>query len=297
MCSSDLMNATFLTGAQLVSTPRFDPGEALRLIAEKRGTFFEGVPTMYYQMLAHPSIREADLSSLTRCTVGGQTMPSAAIEAVTERFGCPLLELWGMTEIAGPAITHSPYWPQRSGSIGLPLPGMEARIGNADGRGDAPAGTPGELFVRGPQIMAGYLHDPSATAATIDDEGWLATGDIGIRDSSGFFSIVDRKKDVIITGGYNIYPAEIEQIIATHPDVVMSAVVGIPDDEKGELACAAVVVKDGARVLPGDIIQHCRQHLATYKAPRQVMLVNDLPRTSTGKIMRRAIPTLFDKAG
>jgi long-chain acyl-CoA synthetase len=236
------MNSAFPAGLRLVTTPRFDAGEALRLIEEERVTLFEGVPTMYYQMLAHPNIATADLRSLTRCTVGGQTMPVAKIDAVVEPFGCPLLELWGMTEVAGPAITLSPYWPPRHGSIGLPFAGVEARVADLENpTSDARAGEAGELMVRGPLVMRGYWLNKGATDEAIDPDGWLASGDIARADPDGYLYVVDRRKDLIITAGYNIYPAEIEQVIAMHPGVAMVAVASVADEEKGELARAFVV--------------------------------------------------------
>jgi long-chain acyl-CoA synthetase len=282
-----VMNAVFLAGTRLVTTSRFEPGEALRLIGEHRVTLFEGVPTMYYQMLSHAGISEADLTSLTRCTVGGQTMPSAKIEAVVEHFGCPLLELWGMTEVGGPAITHSPFWPPRHGSIGFPVPGIEARIADlADPTQDVDPGGVGELMVRGIQVTNGYWNDEAATSSAIDVHGWLATGDIGRRDGQGYYYLVDRKKDLIITAGYNIYPAELEQVIAMHPAVAMVAVVGVEDAEKGELAWAFIVPYDNAKADDQDIITFCRARIASYKVPRRVLFVDTLPKTSTGKIMR-----------
>lgn len=284
------MNTAFLCGMRLVTRARFDAGEMLQLIAQEHATLFEGVPTMYYQMLAHPDIVAADLRSLTRCTVGGQTMPTAKIEAVVARFGCPLLELWGMTEVAGPAITHSPYWSPRHGSIGLPVPGVEVRIADLeDSSQNAATGTAGELMVRGPLVMRGYWNNPEATAATIDADGWLASGDIASAEADGFLSIVDRKKDLIITAGYNIYPAELEQVIAMHPAVAMVAVAGVADEERGEIAKAFVVRHANASLEEAELLAHCRKHLASYKVPRLIAFTEDLPKNSTGKILRRAL--------
>lgn len=285
-----VMNCCLLTGARLTAPARFDPGAALAAIKEQGITLFEGVPTMYYQMLAHPAIEDADLSTLSRCTVGGQTIPRAKLEAITTRFGCPALELWGMTEVGGPAATHSPWWPARHGSIGLPFPGLEARIADSEQpAGRAETGEPGELMIRGPLVMRGYWNNSEATAQTIDPQGWLATGDIATQDAEGYIYIVDRKKDMILTAGYNIYPAELEQVIALHPSVAMVAVAGAPDEEKGEVAVAHVVLFPGASPDADDLIAHCRRHLAAYKIPRRIFFTEDLPKTSTGKIMRRAL--------
>lgn len=285
-----VMNSAFLAGMRLVAPARFDPADTLALIKSEAVTLFEGVPTMYYQMLAHPDVAAADLSSLTRCTVGGQTMPTAKIEAVVERFGCPLLELWGMTELAGPAVTHSPYWKARPGSVGLPFPDVEVRIDRA-GAGSLELGPDeaGELMVRGPLVMQGYWNNPEATKAAIDSDGWLATGDVARRDANGYLYVVDRKKDLIITGGYNVYPAELEQAIALHPSVAMVAVTGVADEEKGEIPHAFIVRHADSGLTETDILAHCRTCLAPYKIPRLVSFVPDLPKTSTGKILRHAL--------
>ncbi|BCH67410.1 long-chain-fatty-acid--CoA ligase (plasmid) [Agrobacterium vitis] len=285
-----VMNATFLVGSRLITTPRFDAAEALRLISAEKATLFEGVPTMFYQMLAHPNIANADLTSLTRCTVGGQTMPTAKIDAVTSRFGCPLLELWGMTEVAGPAITHSPYWSPRSGSIGLPMPGLEVRLADLEEpTREATPGRPGELLVRGAMVTKGYWRNEAATIEAIDPDGWLATGDIARTDADGYIFVVDRKKDMIITAGYNVYPAELEQLIAMHPAVAMVAVAGIADEEKGEIAQAFVVPHRDTALSEEALLNHCRKHLASYKIPRRVIFVEDLPKNSTGKVLRRSL--------
>lgn len=285
-----VMNAAFLAGMHIIAMARFDAKEAFMAITQHRAAMFEGVPTMYYQMLAHPDCPGTDFSSLRRCTVGGQTMPSAKIEAVTQAFGCPLLELWGMTEVGGPAASHSPYWMPRHGTIGLGFPSAELRIMDLGDPGiEASAGTAGELQIRGPQVMRGYWRNPQETSAVLNDVGWLSTGDIAIRQVDGYFRIVDRLKDMIITAGYNIYPAELESILAMHPDVAMVAVVGIPDAEKGELAVAYVVRQPGATCDAAKLDQHCRRRLAPYKVPRRYLFVDELPRTSTGKILRRAL--------
>ncbi len=285
-----VMNGCLLTGAWLHAPLRFDPAAALAAIASERITLFEGVPTMYYQMLASPAAAGADLSSLTRCTVGGQTMPRAKIDAAAERFDCPMLELWGMTEVAGPATSHSPYWPARHGSIGLALPGIDVRIATADGT-EAVNGAAGELMVRGSMVCSGYWRNEAATAAALAD-GWLATGDVAYQEADGYLFIVDRKKDMILTAGYNVYPAELEQVIAMHPQVAMVAVAGFPDEEKGEIAKAFVVRQGSGDVDDAALIAFCRRHLAAYKVPRAVYFVDDLPKTGTGKIMRRALADL-----
>ncbi|HKR90135.1 MAG TPA: AMP-binding protein [Phenylobacterium sp.] len=285
-----VMHCAFLCGMTLVVMERFQADVALQLIARFRATLFEGVPTMYYYLLNEPALFQTDLSSLRRCTVGGQTMPSSTIAAVEAAFGCPLLELWGMTEVAGPAISHSPHLPKRHGAIGLPFPGMEARVVDIDdAETEVPTGEPGELLVRGPLVTDGYFDDPDATRAAFAAGGWLRTGDVVCRDADGYLFVLDRKKDMIITAGYNVYPAELEQVIAQHPAVAMAAVAAVHDAAKGELAKAFVVLTPGAVLSADELIDHCRGSLASYKVPRLVEFVDDLPKTSTGKILRRAL--------
>ena len=288
-----VINGTFMAGGTVVLMERFDPTEALRLIDEHRATMFEGVPTMYAMMLAASDLDDHDLSSLTRCTVGGQTIATPVIEAWEGRSGAPLIELWGMTELAGLGTTHALYAPNVHGSIGVALPGIDVRVASFDDvRVTMPPGEAGELMVRGPIVMLGYYGNEAATADTIEPDGWLHTGDVAIADEHGRFSIVDRRKDMIITGGYNVYPAEIERVVAAHPAVSMVAVGSQADDVKGEVARAYVVLRPGADTTDDEIIEFCRAHLAAYKLPRSVRFVADLPKTSTGKIMRRELRKL-----
>jgi long-chain acyl-CoA synthetase len=276
---------------------RFDAAEALALAQEHRATMIEGVPTMYAMMLASPEIERADLSSITRSTVGGQTISTAVIEAWERKtHGAPLLELWGMTEIAGLGTTHAVYAPNVHGSIGVSLPGVEVAILSLDDRTTpAPRNVAGELCIRGPLNMLGYYGRPDWTAETIDANGWLHTGDVAHQNDEGYFFVVDRLKDMIITGGYNVYPAEIERVVASHPAVAMVAIGRLPDELKGEVARAYVVLKPGTSSSEAEIIEHCRPHLAAYKLPRSVRFVPDLPKTSTGKIMRRELATFEER--
>jgi long-chain acyl-CoA synthetase len=288
-----VMNGTFMVGATLVMMERFDPAQALAEIARHQVTVFDGVPTMYAMMLADPSLSGTDLSSLRICAVGGQTMPVAKMQEWEQRSGAPLLELWGMTELGGAGTSNCVYAPNVHGSIGFALPGLEARVGALDdARVTVPDGEPGELMVRGPLVMLGYYGNEEATKATIEPDGWMHTGDIATRDDEGHYFIVDRRKDLIITGGFNVYPAEIERVVAAHPAVAMVAVGSVPDETRGELARAYVVLRPGATATEAEIIEHCRPHLAAYKLPRSVSFVPDLPKTSTGKVMRRELRTL-----
>ena len=288
-----VMNGTFMVGATLVMMERFDPAVTLAEIQRHRATVLDGVPTMYAMMLADPALPGADLSSLRICTVGGQTMPAAKMAEWELRSGVPLLEIWGMTELAGAGTSNCSYMPNVHGSIGFALPGAEARVAAIDDPGvTVPDGEPGELMIRGPLVMLGYYGNEAATRATIEPDGWMHTGDIASRDDEGHYFIVDRRKDLIITGGFNVYPAEIERVVASHPAVAMVAVGSVPDETHGELARAYVVLRPGVTATETEIIEHCRLHLAAYKLPRSVRFVPDLPKTSTGKVMRRELKTL-----
>jgi long-chain acyl-CoA synthetase len=288
-----VINSIFMAGGTVVLMERFDPAGALERIERHAATLFEGVPTMYMTMLAHPDLGRYDLSSLTRCTVGGQTIAVSIMRAWEERTHAPLIELWGMTELAGLGTTHALYAPNIHGSIGVALPGIEARVASFDDPArSAPSGEPGELMVRGPLVMLGYYGNDRATRETIEPDGWLHTGDVAVADGAGYFAIVDRRKDMINTAGYKVYPAEIERVLAGHPAVAVSAVGAVSDEVRGELARAYVVLRPGASATEAELIDFCRPHLAAYKLPRSVRFVADLPKTSTGKIMRRELRKL-----
>ncbi len=291
-----VMNGAFMTGMTLILHQTFNEEAVLKSIEEHGATMFEGVPTMYLFLLSHKKLDDYDLSSLRCCTVGGQTMPVPKMEEVEKRFGCPLIELWGMTEIAGLGTTFAHNGPNKHGSIGVALPYVEARIAAVDDAATTlAADEPGELMIRGPIVMLGYYGNDDGTLETIESDGWLHTGDIATMDGDGCIFIVDRKKDMILTAGYNVYPAELERVIAGHPDVAMVAVGSIPDEDKGELAKAYVIAKEGTSPETDKIIDYCREHLAAYKVPRAVQFVEDFPKTSSGKIMRRKLHELDER--
>jgi long-chain acyl-CoA synthetase len=290
-----ILNSSMLCGATLVLLGRFEERATLAAIARHRATMFEGVPTMYMYLLNSPALATHDLSSLTRCTVGGQTMPVAKMEEVERRFGCRLIELWGMTELGGLGTTHPLHARDRLGSIGIPLPGVESRVADtSDPTLTVGVDEVGELMIRGPIVMQGYYRNPQATLDTIERDGWLHTGDLARMDRDGYVYLVDRMKDMIITAGFKVFPAEIERVLAQHPSVAMVAVGSTPDLLKGEIAKAYVVLTDGHREDESSLLSFCREHLAAYKVPRAVKFVRDLPKTSTGKIMRRHLKTLDD---
>jgi len=290
---SIVMTASMLYGGTFVLLPRFTETDVLRAIQTHRATIYDGVPTSFMMLLGHPDFAKHDLSSLARCSVGGQVMPVAKSQEWEARVGSPLLELWGMTELAGPGTCNLWYGDNRHGTVGVCLPYNECRIvDQGDPARVLPAGEVGELMYRGAFVMRGYFGNERATRETIEPDGWLHTGDLAKMDAEGHVAIVDRKKDMILTGGYNIYPAEIERVLSEHPAVAMSGVGAVPDELRGELARAYVVLKPGATATEADVLQFCRQKLAAYKVPRSVKFVPDLPKTSTGKIMRRELRAL-----
>jgi long-chain acyl-CoA synthetase len=292
------INSIFMAGGTVVLMERFDAATALSLIDQEHATMFEGVPAMYSMMLSHPALADAALSSLRCSTVGGQTLPVSVLDAWQERTGAPLLELWGMTEIAGLGATHGVYSPPAAGSIGVSLPGVQLRVADLEaGERELGHGEPGELQVRGPLVMLGYFGRPEATAEVIRPDGWLRTGDVAYADASGHFFVVDRLKDMIVTAGYNVYPAEIERVIATHPGVALVAVGRRPDEVRGEVAVAYVVPREDAVLTEDAIIDLCRDKLAAYKRPRAVVFTDALPATSTGKIMRRKLSEIDTHVG
>jgi long-chain acyl-CoA synthetase len=245
---------------------------------------------MYMYLLNSPALAEYDISSITRCTVGGQTMPPHKMREVESRFNAPLIELWGMTELGGLGTTQTLYGPRKHGSIGVPLTLVQARIGSLErSTVELAVGEVGELQIKGPITMLGYFGRPEATADTLDPDGWLHTGDLAYMDEDGFIFVVDRLKDLVITGGFNVYPAELERVLCEHPAVAMAAVVGVPDETKGELAKAFVVQQHGSVLDTEEVLQFCRERLAAYKVPRLIEVVEDLPKTSSGKVLRREL--------
>lgn len=287
------LNGAILYGMTLVIIQKFNEEEVLNAIQTYQATILDGVPTMYMYLLAYPDLHKYTLSSLKRCAVGGQTMPVAKARAVEEAFGCPMLEVWGMTELGGVATTNPFYGENRHGSIGLGEPGMTFRIADPEDASVTLApGEVGELMARGTMVMQGYYGNEKATRDTIEPDGWLHTGDLGKMDDAGYIYIVDRKKDLIITGGFNVYPAELERVVSGHPAVAMVGVGPKQDELKGEVAKAYVVLNPGASATADEILAYCREHLAAYKVPRSVQFVADLPKTSSGKIMRRELKTL-----
>jgi long-chain acyl-CoA synthetase len=292
---SCVFNSSIMAGATFIMVPRFEERAFLKAVSDHRATMIDGVPTVYYYLLAHPDFDNYDLSSLTRCWTGGQTLPAAKSLEFSERVGCPVHEIWGMTELAGPASANPVIGPNKRGTIGIAYPGNQMRIVDVDDPAKVLGPHErGELVFQGPMVMDGYYGNEAATRATIDADGWLHSGDIATVDEDGYFTIVDRMKDMILTAGFNIYPAELERVLCMHPAVALAAVASVPDEAKGELAKAYVIMKPGSDVSKQALVQHCREHLAAYKVPRAVQFVLDVPKTSTGKIMRRSLRDIDD---
>ena len=281
------LNAAVASGACLTLIPRFDPGRALGVIQRDRVTIFEGVPTMYAAMLRHPERGEYDVSSLRTCVSGGAALPVEVLRGFEAAFGAVILEGYGLSETSPVASFNHPNRPRKPGSIGTPIEGVQMRIVDAAGL-DVPRGEVGEIAVRGHNIMKGYWKRAEATREAIPD-GWLRTGDLARHDEDGYFFIVDRKKDVIIRGGYNVYPREVEEVLYEHPAVAEAAVIGVPHDTLGEEVAAAVALEPGSEVTPAQLREFVRERVAAYKYPRRIWLVDTLPKGPTGKILRREV--------
>jgi long-chain acyl-CoA synthetase len=281
------LNATIIAGGTLTLLPRFDAGKALEIIGRDKVTIFEGVPTMYAAMLHHPGPAAADTSSLRTCISGGASMPVEIMRGFEQTFGCMILEAYGLSETSPVASFNHPDRVRKPGSIGTPMEGVGMRVVDADGA-ELAHGQPGEIAIRGHNIMKGYWGKPGATAEAIPD-GWLRTGDLAKVDDDGYFFIVGRQKELIIRGGYNVYPREIEEVLHEHQAVAEVAVVGIPHAELGEEVGAAVKLKPGAAATPAELRAFARQRVAAYKYPRHVWLVRELPKGPTGKILHREV--------
>ncbi|WP_426368857.1 long-chain-fatty-acid--CoA ligase [Streptomyces sp. E-08] len=281
------LNCAVSVGACLTLMARFDPEGALALVARDRVTVLLGVPTMYGLLLRHPERALHDVSSLRVCLCGGSPLPVAVLTGFESVFGCAVLEGYGLSESSPLACVNRTDRPRFPGTIGIPVEGVEMRVVDRDGK-EVPDGEVGELVIRGHNVMKGYWRRPEATAETVRD-GWLHTGDLGTRDASGDFRVVDRVKDVVIRGGFNVYPREVEEVLHLHPDVAEAAVLGVPHPVHGQEVAAAVVVRPGGRVSPAELRAHVRERLAPYKYPRRIWLTDALPKGPTGKVLKRAI--------
>lgn len=287
------MGPSMTTGAALVLGYRFDVGGVADLIERYRPTFTIGAITAFIALMTNPAVTGRDLSSLTTVYSGGAPVAPATVEEFERTFGPYIHNIYGLTEATGPCLAvprggRAPVDPSTGAlAAGVPVFNTEVRIVREDGS-TAHAGEPGELAMRGPQVVPGYWNRPEETASAIRD-GWLFTGDVAVQDADGWFFIVDRLKDQINASGFKVWPREVEDVLISHPAVVETAVVGVPDEYRGETVKAFVVTRPGSTVTAEDLIDFCRGRLAAYKYPRAVVLVDDLPRTASGKILRRAL--------
>jgi long-chain acyl-CoA synthetase len=282
------MNCAVVTGACVTMLPRFDPDKALGIIERDRVSVFQGVPTMYNAMLHAERADSVDASCLRLCMSGGAAIPVELIRAFEEKFGCIILEGYGLSETSPVASFNHPDRDRKPGSIGTPIEGVEMQVWDDDGN-ELPTGEVGEIVIRGHNVMKGYWDRPDATSEAIDEHGWFRTGDMAKVDEDGYFFIVDRKKDMIIRGGYNVYPREVEEVLYEHPAVQEAAVLGVPDESLGEEVGAAVVTKKGESLEADELRAWVKEQVAAYKYPRKIWFVDELPKGPTGKILKREI--------
>ncbi len=275
-------------GMTQVLLPRFDLDAVMAAIKRHQITAFPGVPTMYVAVLNYPDAESYGIANIRTLSSGGAPLPQQVAETFVRRFGAQIGEGYGLSE-ASPVTHTNPAWARREGTVGIPVPDTDARIVDLEtGTRVLGPGEDGELCIRGPQVMRGYWNKPEETAATLRD-GWLHTGDIARMDADGYFTIVDRKKDMIIVSGYNVYPREVEEVLYQHPAVLEAAAVGMADSYRGEAVQAHVVLRPGGSADAEAIVAFCRERLAPFKVPRQVVFHAELPKSGAGKILRRAL--------
>lgn len=289
-------NLPILAAWTCVLIPRPEPGVIIESLQKYRPGFLPGVPTIFTGLLNNPKFKQMDLSFIKGFFAGAAPLPPDTVAALTAKTGKGIYDVYGLTENAAFA-TATPWGAAgKPGSVGVPLPNTEVKIVDLDsGEKQLGPGEAGEICIKGPQLMSGYHNKPEETAAALR-QGWLYTGDIGYLDEDGFLFVVDRKKDMIIAGGYNIYPKQIDEVLFSHPKVLEACAVGIPDAYRGETVKAFVVVQPGEQLDAEEIIAYCRQHLAAYKVPKQVAFLEALPKSAVGKILRRELKAMETKA-
>lgn len=282
------MNLPLSVGATLILMPRFIPKDVLKAIAHYKATFFPGIPAIYAALNTAKETRKYDISSVNYCISGSAPLPLSVLSNFEQITKSTIIEGYGLTE-ASPVTHCNPIQNQRKiGSIGLPLPDTDCKIVDLETGQELPSGNEGELCIRGPQVMQGYWRKPDETSLVLKD-GWLHTGDIARMDADGYFYIVERKKDMIISEGYNVYPLELDAFLMSHAKVSEAAVVGVPDELRGEKIIAYVVLKEGATATQDEIIKYCRDNLAKYKIPRRIIFTEQLPKSLVGKVLRRVL--------
>ncbi|UMO99869.1 AMP-binding protein [Amycolatopsis sp. EV170708-02-1] len=287
------MATCFRAGATMVLMSRFDARQALELMVEQNCSLFMGVPTMYVALL-EAAAEDPRRPKLDRAFSGGSSLPVALLERFEAEFDCPIYEGYGLTETSPVVAYNQRAWPTRAGTVGKPIWGVDVAIARAETEDriePMPPGEVGEIVVRGHNVMAGYLNRPEATAAVIVD-GWFRSGDLGFLDDDGYLSLVDRKKDMILRGGYNVYPREIEEVLARHPAIAQVAVIGVPDERYGEEICAVVVTapdREAGPELAAELVAWSKKHVAAYKYPRRVEFLDAMPLGPSGKILKREL--------
>jgi long-chain acyl-CoA synthetase len=282
------MSLPLSVGAALILIPRYVPKDILKAIEHHKATFFPGIPAIYASLNTYKDVNKFDISSVTYCISGSAPLPVTVLNNFEQLTGGTIIEGYGLTE-ASPVTHCNPIEHQRKiGSIGLPMPDTDCKIIDLETGQELPPNCEGELCIRGPQVMQGYWQKPEETAQVIKD-GWLYTGDIARMDDEGYFYIVERKKDMIISEGYNVYPVELDAFLMSHAKVSEAAVVGIPDELRGEKVVAYVVLKEGATATQEEIIRYCRDNLAKYKIPKRVIFTDQLPKSLVGKVLRRVL--------
>jgi long-chain acyl-CoA synthetase len=282
-------NAVLMAGGTVVLLPKFTPRDTFELMQARKVTLFAGVPTMYFALLHHPGADKYDLKSLQHCASGGAAMPVEVMRAFDNKYDVNILEGYGLSETSPVASFNHPDRAKKSGSIGTPIWGVEFRLTGADDELIEAAGEAGEISIKGHNVMLGYYKRPEATREAIDAAGWFRTGDIATRDEDGYYYIVDRKKDMIIRGGYNVYPRELEEVLYGHPAIAEAAVIGVPNEKFGEEVKAVVALKPGQTCSAEELLAYTKARLAAYKYPRFYEFRDALPKGPTGKILKREL--------
>ena len=279
-------------GATAILLPKFEPQLALDTITSRRCTVFMAVPTIHKRLIEHPATRNTDLSHMRLLTSGSDRLPDDLFNAAQEVYGHTLLERYGMTE-TGMNLSNPLRGERRVGSVGLPLPGVEARVVDAESEQPLPDGEVGEVQIRGAHVFKGYWQMPEKTAESFTANGWLRTGDLGMREPDGYYTLKGRSKDLIITGGLNVYPPEVELVLSDFDEIAASAVIGCLDDDWGERITAVIVLREGRSLDAETIIAHCRSKLAAYKIPRTILFADALPRNALGKVQKAKLRAAF----
>jgi long-chain acyl-CoA synthetase len=290
-----IQNLSILAGWTDILVPRPDAPVIAATLKKQKPTLLPGVPTVYVGLLAGEEFRKMDLSSVKAFLAGAAPLPLKVIKKLKSIRDCPVINVYGLTEIC-PMGTATPWGrEEKPGTVGVPLPGTDLKIVDLEtGTRELPAGEAGEICFKGPQVMKGYYKKPEETAAVLKD-GWLFTGDIGFLDADGYLTIVDRKKEMIVAGGFNVYPNEVDGVLFAHPKILEACTIGVPDEYRGETVKSYIVLKAGETAEAGEIIAHCRETLAAYKVPKIVEFIDELPKSAVGKVLRRELKELNSK--